>query len=125
MVFGKFMEVMEVVSVPIYIGSIVHYLYITAQILVYQEHISCSCVLPSSWRSWRSWRSFQSYYILYNTYLLHILISMKAYIPSIGLVAHLQSIDLRSERGGFESRHRHWCLFLGSMHKNAHSFFIN
>ena len=59
-----------------------------------------------------------------TTYLLHILISMKAYIPSIGLVAHLQSIDLWSERGGFESRHCR-CLFLGSMHRNANSFFIN
>ena len=55
-----------------------------------------------------------------TTYLLDILFSMKAYIPSIGLVAHLQSIDLRSERDGFESRR---CLFLGSMHRNANSFF--
>ena len=57
-----------------------------------------------------------------TTYLLHIWISMKAYIPSIGSVAHLQSIDLQSVRGGFESRR---CLFLGSMHGNANSFFIN
>ena len=56
-----------------------------------------------------------------TTYLLHILISMKAYIPSIGSVAHLQSIDLRSERGGFESRHCR-CLFLGSMHRNSNFF---
>ena len=60
-----------------------------------------------------------------TTYLLHIWISMKAYIPSIGSVAHLQSIDLRSERGEFESRHCRLCLILRSMHKNADSFFIN
>ena len=55
-----------------------------------------------------------------TTYLLHILISMKAHNLSIGLVAHLQSIVLWSERGGFESRCQ--CHFLGSMLKIANSF---
>ena len=40
-----------------------------------------------------------------------------------GSLAHLQSISLRSERCGFESRCR--CLFLGSMLKIVNSFFIN
>ena len=83
-----------------------------------------------SWRSWRSWRSFKCTDYAYITYIK----SGKSHHFVNGSIAHLQSINLRSERGGFESRHRRckfeslhrrWCLFLGSMHKNANSFFIN
>ena len=80
-----------------------------------------------SWRLWRSWRSYSGgcgghggRTLPYITYIK----SGKSYHFVNGSIAHLQSIGLRSERGGFESRRRR-CLFLGRMHKNANSFFIN
>ena len=77
---------------------------------------------------------FSTYIVHFYAYTTYIK-SGKSHHLVNGSIAHLQSIDLRSERGGFkshlrrrcefESLLRHWCLFLGSMHKNANSFFIN
>ena len=51
-------------------------------------------------RSWRSWRSFKCTDYAYITYIK----SGKSHHLVNGSIAHLQSINLRSERDGFESR---------------------
>ena len=53
-------------------------------------------------RSWRSWRSFKCTDYAYITYIK----SGKSHHFVNGSIAHLQSIDLRSERCGFESGYR-------------------
>ena len=73
-----------------------------------------------SWRSWRSWRSFKCTDYAYITYIK----SGKSHHFVNGSIAHLQSIDLQSERGGFESRCRR-CHFLGSYAQKYKFLFIN
>ena len=69
---------------------------------------------------------FTKYYTIY--YIVHFYVyntcikSSKSLHLVNGSIAHLQSIDLRSKRGGFESQHRR-CHFLGSMLRNSNFFF--
>ena len=80
-----------------------------------------------SWRLWRSWRLYSGgcgghggRTLPYITYIK----SGKSYHFVNGSIAHLQSIGLRSERGGFESRRRR-CHFLGSYAQKYKFLFIN
>ena len=78
--------------------------------------------LMSKPRSWRSWKLFQYLYEAEDLYLTYIMMHEILHFVNGSDSTSVECPFLDREVPGSDTAR---CLFLGSMHKNANSFFIN